>query len=205
MTIKHMSRAALAAALAALGVWGATSPAAAPFEHRHQAGKAAKVDRQLTRQLAQMRVATAQYATDLEKAKADGYRIITPMMRDMGFHYLNPSIAEFDVTRPPILVYLRRDGTYQLGALEWVFPKKPAKPPLKGARYGSFPAACHYDDGTFTPAGSEADCPTTSPETGTPFVFWHPKLVTLHVWIWYPNPDGLYAGTNPLVRPFSGG
>ena len=204
MTIKHTARAATAAALAALAVWGATSVGAAPFEHHHKAGKT-KIDRQLTRQLAQMRVATAPYATDLEKAKADGYRIITPMMKDMGFHYLNPSIADFDVSKPPILVYVRRDGKYQLGALEWVFPKKPAKPPLKGARYGSFPAACHYDDGTFTPAGSEADCPKASPETGTPFVFWHPKLVTLHVWIWYPNPDGLYAGTNPLVRPFNGG
>jgi hypothetical protein len=205
MTIKHISRAALAAALAALAVWGATSVTAAPFEHEHHKAGKTKIDRQLTRQLAQMRVATARYATDLEAAKADGYRIITPMMRDMGFHYLNPSIAEFDVTRPPILVYVRRDGRYQLGALEWVFPKKPAKPPLKGAKYGSFPAACHYDDGTFTPAGSEADCPKTSPETGTPFVFWHPRLVTLHVWVWYPNPDGLYAGNNPLVRPFNGG
>ena len=67
------------------------------------------------------------------------------------------------MTKPPILVYTRRDGKYQLGALEWVFPKKPKKPPLKGATYGSFPAACHYDDGTFVPATSEDDCPPTSP------------------------------------------
>ena len=100
-----------------------------------------------------MRVATAQYATDVEKAKADGYRIITPNMEDMGFHYLNPGISDFDVTKPPILVYARaRTAKHQLVALEWVFPKKPKKPPLKGAKYGSFPAACHYDDGTFTPA-----------------------------------------------------
>src|SRR5919108_6346981 len=162
MTIKHPARAAAAAALAALAVWGATSVGAAPLEHHR------KIDRQLTRQLAQMRVATAPYATDLERAKADGYRIITPMMEDMGFHYLKPAIADFDVTKPPILVYVRRDGRYQLGALEWVFPEKPKKPPLKGARYGSFPAACHYDDGTFAPARSEADCPAASPETGTP-------------------------------------
>jgi uncharacterized protein (DUF58 family) len=110
MTIKHIGRAAAAAAaLAALAVWGATSVGAASFEHRRAA--TAKPDRQLTRQLAQMRVATALYATDLEKAKADG----------------------------------------------------------------------------------------------KPFVFWHPRLVTLHVWIWYPNPDGLYASTNPLARPFNAG
>jgi hypothetical protein len=195
MTIKHTAGAALAALL----IWGATTVGAAPFEH-HKGGP--KVDRKLTRQLAQMRIATAKYATDLEQAKADGYRIITPNMKDMGFHYLNPSIADFEVTKPPILVYARRDGQYQLVALEWVFPKKPRKPPLKGAKYGSFPAACHYDDGAFTPAASEADC---APEShGSPFVFWHPELVTLHVWIWYPNPHGLYNPTNPLVRPFDG-
>ena len=198
MTIK---RTILAATLAALSVWGATS-VAAPFEHKGHK-PSTKIDRQLRNQLAQMRVATARYATDLEQAKADGYRIITPNMEDMGFHYLNPGISDFDVTKPPILVYARRGGEHQLVALEWVFPKKPKKPPLKGATYGSFPAACHYDDGTFTPASSEDDCAPDS--HGSPFVFWHPKLVTLHVWIWYPNPDGLYNPTNPLVRPFNGG
>lgn len=185
----------LAAALAALVAWGATS-VASPFEHKSH-------DRTLTRQLAEMRVATAKYATDLAQAKADGYRIITPNMKDMGYHYLNPAITEFDHTKPPILVYARRDGKDQLVALEWVFPTKPKKPPLKGARYGSFPAACHYDDGSFTPASSEAECAPSS--GGSPFVFWHPKLVTLHVWIWYPNPHGLYAPMNPLVRPFNAG
>jgi hypothetical protein len=199
MSIK---KSAIAAAMAALAVWGATEVTAAPFEHHHH-GKTGKVDQRLTRQLAKARVATAPYATDLARAKADGYRIITPHMPDMGIHYLNPEITGFDPARPHILVYLQRDGAYQLGALEWVFPKKPAKPPLKGAKYGSFPAACHYDDGSFSPAGSEDDCAPTSPESGSPFVFWHPKLVTLHVWIWYPNPDGLYASTNPLVRPFN--
>jgi hypothetical protein len=33
-------------------------------------------------------------------------------------------------------------------------------------------------------------------------VFWHADLVTLHVWIWYPNPDGLFASMNPLIAPF---
>ena len=59
-----------------------------------------------------MRVATAPYVTDLEQAKRDGYKIITPMMHNMGFHYLNPGITDFDVTKPPILVYTRRGGKY---------------------------------------------------------------------------------------------
>ena len=53
------------------------------------------------------------------------------------------------------------------------------------------------------PAAAEDQCATRSPQTGARFNFWHPDLVTLHVWIWYHNPDGLYSGTNPLVRPFN--
>jgi hypothetical protein len=29
--------------------------------------------------------------------------------------------------------------------------------------------------------------------------------VTLHVWLWYPNPNGFFASYNPLVKPFNGG
>jgi hypothetical protein len=90
-----------------LAVWGATS-VAAPFEHKGHHESHVKIHRQLRGQLAQMRVATAQYATDVEKAKADGYRIITPNMDDMGFHYLNPGIADFNVTKPPADPRLRR-------------------------------------------------------------------------------------------------
>jgi hypothetical protein len=205
----RLMRVALAALAAALAGWGAAEitvgappPDPRPIHHHPSTGPD-RIDRQLAKTLARARVATAKYANNLEAAKADGYRIITPMIEDMGIHYLNPSIQDFDVERPQILVYERRGDSYQLGALEWVFPKRPAKPPLKGARYGSFGAACHYDDGTFVFAGSEDDCAPTSPDSGSPFVFWHPKLVTLHVWAWYPNPDGLYNGTNPLVRPFN--
>jgi hypothetical protein len=75
------------------------------------------------------------------------------MIPDMGWHFLNPAIQGFDVTRPPILVYERHGHAWQLGALEWVFTRKPATPLLPGATYGSFAAACHYKDGTFVAAG----------------------------------------------------
>jgi hypothetical protein len=157
----------------------------------------------LASMLAAARSATAKYVTNLGLAKRDGYRIITPMIPNMGFHYMNPKVQGFDVTRPPILVYLKRQGTWQLGALEWVFTSKPKTPPLPGARYGGFGAACHYADGTFVPEQTQEACPKTSPTSGAAFGFWHPDLVTLHVWLWYPNPSGIYAGTNPLVRPFN--
>jgi hypothetical protein len=159
----------------------------------------------LARQLARARLATAKYATNLARAKADGYQVITPMMPDMGIHYMNPGIQGFTITRPQILVYEHHGNTWQLGALEWVFPSMPKTPPLPDATFGSFPAACHYKDGTFIPDQNSKTCPTTNPKTGSRFGFWHPDLTTMHVWIWYPNPAGLYSSTNPLVAPFNGG
>ena len=159
----------------------------------------------LAQSLAAARLATAKYATSLERAKADGYQIITRMIPGMGYHYLNPKVTGFNVTKPAILVYEKRGTKYQLAALEWVFTSKPAKAPLPGAKYGSFGAGCHYKDGTFVPASSQDACPKTNPRTDAAFNFWHPVLITLHVWLWYPNPSGLYASTNPLVTPFNKG
>jgi hypothetical protein len=53
--------------------------------------------------------------------------------------------------------------------------------------------------------GSQAKCPLKSPQTGAKFNFWHPRLITLHFWVWYPNPSGLYSGTNPIVSPYNHG
>jgi hypothetical protein len=159
----------------------------------------------LDTQLALARAATAKYVSDLGRAKADGYRIITRMIPDMGYHYMNASVKGFDIEKPPILVYEHRGASWQLGALEWVFTSKPASAPLPGAHYGTFGAGCHYADGTFVPADAQAGCPTTAPTTGAKFTFWHPLLFTMHVWLWYPNPNGLYASTNPRVAPFNHG
>ena len=159
----------------------------------------------LIKDLAQMRLATAKYATNLGRAKHDGYMIITRMIPNMGYHFLNPSVTSFDVRTPPILVYEHAGKGWQLGALEWVFPSIPKTPPLPNATFGFFPAACHYKDGTFLPDGDQSICPPKSPDTGAPFTFWHPDLYTMHVWVWYPNPAGLYSSTNPLVAPFNKG
>jgi hypothetical protein len=180
------------------------------LRHQHQHSGAAPSggggrQRVLASQLARARLATAKYATSLRAAKAAGYQILTRMIPDMGWHFLNPAIQGFDVTKPPILVYERHGNSWQLAAFEWVFPTKPATPPLPGATYGSFGAACHYKDGTFVFARLQELCAKRSPETGAPFNFWHPDLVTLHVWLWYPNPAGLYNGTNPYIKPFNRG
>jgi hypothetical protein len=198
-----------AATLAATG-WAARAattqpahPTSAAHQHTGQSAATTSDSRRLATQLARSRLATARYATSLHAAEADDYQIITRDIPDMGWHFLNPAIQGFDVTKPAILVYQRHGHSWQLGALEWVFTETPASPPLPGATYGSFGAACHYTDGTFTFARAQELCARRSPESGAPFNFWHPDLVTLHVWLWYPNPDGLYSGTNPLVRPFN--
>ena len=159
----------------------------------------------LVTKLALARAATAKYVTDLARAKADGYGIITKMIPNMGYHYMNPKVTGFDVRKPPILVYEHQGSTWQLSAIEWVFPSKPAAPPLPGARYGAFGAGCHYVDGTFYPSDTQDACPKTAPSTDAAFNFWHPPLVTMHVWLWYPNPSGLFASTNPLVAAFNRG
>ena len=159
----------------------------------------------LATQLALARAATAKYANDLTRAKADGYGIITQMIPSMGYHYLNPKVKGFDIRRPDILVYQHRGTSWQLGALEWVFPSIPKTEPVPGAKYGAFGAACHYVDGTFVFAESQDKCAATSPTSGAKFNFWHPPLVTLHIWLWYPNPSGLFSGTNPLVTIYNQG
>jgi hypothetical protein len=157
----------------------------------------------LTADIAAARVATAKYATNLSRAKADGYQIITKMMPNMGFHFMNAKITGFNVRKPQILVYEHTGSKWQLGALEWVFLKMPKNPPLPNATFGSFPAACHYADGTFIPDQNAKTCKKKAP-SGAKFTFWHPDLITMHVWAWYPNPAGLYSSTNPLITPFNG-
>ncbi len=182
--------------------WGTVSGPARP-SHMSMPGPAKTTA--LAADIAAARQATAKYVTNLAKAKADGYMIITKMMPSMGYHFLNPKISGFDVRKPPILVYEHVSGRWQLGALEWVFTAMPKTPPLPDATFGSFPAACHYADGTFIPDKTASTCPKQAPRSHAKFTFWHPDLFTLHAWVWYPNPNGLYASTNPLVTPFDKG
>jgi hypothetical protein len=58
--------------------------------------------------LAPGRLATAKYATDLNRAKQDGYAILTRDIPDMGWYFLNPKVTGFNIRKPPILVYNKR-------------------------------------------------------------------------------------------------
>jgi hypothetical protein len=187
----------LAVAASAIVAVGATASS-------KRAGASPSSAQLVTADVSAARLATAKYATSLSRAKADGYGILTKMIPTMGYHFLNPKLKTFDVRRPPILVYEHHGKTWQLGALEWVFTSMPAKPPLPGAKYGVFGAACHYFDGTVGFADAQSKCAPKA-KSGAKFNFWHPRLITLHMWVWYPNPAGLYSGINPMVAPFNNG
>jgi hypothetical protein len=173
------------------------TPARVPDANVHAA--TAWADEELGRLLSRARSATVRYATDLRAAQRDGYTAVTAMVPDAGVRYFNPHIAGFDPEKPAILVYVGWGDLAQLGALEWVFTEPPAAPPLPGATYGTFAAACHYADGWLI-ASEQPTCEASHPTTAAPFAFWHPTLITLRVWLWYPNPAGIYHPANPLVR-----
>jgi hypothetical protein len=191
----------------ALGVTVAvTASASGTTTTRHvRAASAGARDSRLAGDVLNARLATAKYATSLARAKADGYRIITRMIPNMGYHFLNANVKGFNVRKPAILVYEHHGKSWQLGALEWVFTSMPATSPLPGAQYGVFGAACHYVDGTFVFQNDQSKCATKSPQTGAKFSFWHPRLITLHFWVWYPNSAGIYSGLNPSVNGFNKG
>ncbi len=197
-----MRRIFILAALLAL-VAGAIAPVGATaLSNLAPAGTSSA--QSVTADVVAARLATAKYATSLSRARADGYRILTKMIPTMGYHFINPNVTSFHLRRPPILVYEHHGRSWQLGALEWVFTSMPATPPLPGAKYGVFGAACHYLDGTVVFADAQSKCAPKA-TSGARFNFWHPRLITLHMWIWYPNPAGLYSGINPMVSPFNGG
>ena len=98
------------------GVEVAASASAGPRISGPRAMGAAKAS-PLTADVVAGRLATAKYATNLARAKADGYGIITQTIPDMGYHFLNPKVSGFSVGRPPILVYEHHGNTWQLGAL----------------------------------------------------------------------------------------
>ena len=40
--------------------------------------------------------------------------------------------------------------------------------------------------------------------SGEPFVLWHPGFAVVHVWAWYPNPDGPFAAENAYLAAYGG-
>jgi hypothetical protein len=142
-----------------------------------QIAESSKMHREALSELASVRAATARYH-DFEKAMEDGYVVqATGYVANMGYHYLNPAYMDytFDAEHPELLLYV---------------PDKNGKMRLVGVEYGVL-----IDD---------LENPQPAPEgfTGDADVWTineDAHLWTLHAWVWYHNPDGIFASHNPRV------
>jgi hypothetical protein len=148
-------------------------PAAAPAVV--PTGFGDSVDRDIER----VRKATAAFK-DLDRAIAAGYErhvtdcIANPPQGGMGFHHGKSSLMDdrLQVDKPEILVYERMpDGAYKFNGVEYIVPIS---------------------------AWSKDEPPTIM---GQPLKK-APKLGIwyLHVWVWEPNPSGVFADWNPNVK-----
>ncbi len=128
---------------------------------------------EIKKELASARHGTARYH-NINNAKADGYIDIHVFFPHMGFHYLKPDIldAHFDPAKPELLVYADfGNGQLRLVAVEYAVPI---------ALSETVPEGFTGDDDHW--------------ERNEAFGLW-----TLHAWIWYPNPNGMFAEFNPRV------
>jgi hypothetical protein len=136
-------------------------------------GKA--VDRDVTA----VRAATESFKV-LDNAVAAGYErhvsqcVHNPPEGGMGFHHAKAALhdANLEVDKPEILTYARTpEGQYKLTGVEYIVP---------------------------IAAWSRNEPPTIMGQNlkrAESLGIWY-----LHVWIWEPNPSGLFANWNPRVK-----
>lgn len=156
----------------------------------------------LSKLIAEIRMATQRYL-DVEQAEADGYVQISGNVPLEGYHFYKAGIAQFDYGRPSTLLYIRADGQWQLVGLEYaVLKDRPVESPFPGVAWERHLAKCRYADWQELRARSSEACPRAHPDTQSAFVAWSPDLWVIHLWLWYPNPYGLFASLNPLLAPF---
>jgi hypothetical protein len=99
----------------------------------------------------------------------------------MGVHFLNPALVgtKLDPTHPQVLLYKQAaDGTLTLAGAEWFVPyQKGMKPPrlFDHTFYG--PMMGHY-----------------------PVMAKQAVHYDLHVWLWLPNPNGMFTPTNANLK-----
>ena len=163
--------------------------------------------------LAEVRQATARYL-DIERARADGFVQLSGMEPRHGYHFARVDAGtvlgaalgggELDLARPPMLLYVERGGVWQLAGVEYALPARPSANPFPGAEWHEHEASCHYRDFRELPGARPSACPARHPVSGEPFALWHPAFAVVHVWAWYPNPDGPFAVENSYLAAYGG-
>jgi hypothetical protein len=171
-------RVAPAARVSIIAAVLALAPAAGPvFASRDSGHSEASV--------AQLRQATAPFHS-LAAAQAAGYGAFyvctdEPGQGGMGQHFVKGSLVgdgDVDPLQPEALVYRPGSNGYELVAVEYVVfkadweAKHVGLPSLFGQTFGLIPA---------------------------PNRFGLPDFYQLHVWVWQPNPSGLFNPWNPRI------
>src|SRR3989442_10229920 len=124
--------------------------------------------------LAEVRAATARYL-DIGQARKEGFVQISAMEPIHGYHFMNVNAqllstlssawaADLDLAKPPMLLYVERDSSWQLVGVEYALPGQPAQTPFPGAEWHEHEASCHYRDYRELPRPSAAQCPPQHPE-----------------------------------------
>ena len=137
-------------------------------------GSGESVDRDVER----ARTATARFKL-AKNAIASGYMeaadcVANPPQGAMGYHFMRDSLydSKLEVEKPEILVYEKMaDGSFKLNGIEYIVPIPDWK-----------------RDEPPTIMGQKLK---RAPKLG----IWY-----LHVWIWEPNPSGIFADWNPRVK-----
>jgi hypothetical protein len=99
----------------------------------------------------------------------------------MGVHFLNPQYIgpTLDAAKPQVLIYEPSGDSLTLVAAEWFVPAQLA--------------------GDTAPSifGRKLDGPMEGHKPLMPTALHH---YDLHVWLWKPNPAGMFSPTNPAVK-----
>ena len=203
MKFRRLSFVAVAITLAGCGDSATTlQPDSAPSFHAGEHD--GKLSASVRAQLAQVRRATARYH-NIDAAIADGYTIWSPnpfaanatcatsAQGKMGYHLINTDLrgspaspatanAELDPMKPEMLLYEKRaDGKLHLVGVEYLVFQQAwealhgSEPPMLLGQ--TVPLSVH----SFTPGGPEV------------------PHYELHVWIWKPNPNGMFSHWNPNI------
>ncbi|HSM25169.1 MAG TPA: hypothetical protein VK856_09925 [Anaerolineaceae bacterium] len=146
-------------------------------------------DPAVLKDLAAVRNATARYH-NVENALADGFVadihcVAEPGLGGMGLHYVHLgrlTDGEINLLEPEILLYAPSGNGVKLVGVEYMLGIGPPD--------GEVP-----DDPDPAPVlfGREFDGPMVGHGPG------QPPHYDLHVWVWQPNPSGMFAMFNPNV------
>ena len=161
---------------------------------------------EINQQLASVRAATAKYH-DLNNALVDGYTFLSACVEGpngaAGIHYSKASrfvSPDRIPEEPDLLVYIPTgDGSLRLVAVEYATRAlfRDTRPPdTPGYRPGVFP----WQQPVIPPYLEEVSGPFSlfGQQSHGP-IFSGRWLYFLHVWVWAPNPNGIFGDGNPSL------